>query len=251
MTSSIQTAAQLRALHLTAFAQAFELQLQQPKLNDIPFDERVALLVDAEMTARQSRKLSRLVRTAQFPDSASLEDLDARAGRGLDKSLVAMLGSCSWIQRQQNLLINGPTGVGKTWLACALGSQACRRGHTASFYKMTTLYEDISAALHSGTLTTMKAALVKPQLLILDDFGMGQMTPTAAQMLYDVADARYRFGSLIITSQYPTDKWTELFTDPTVGEAFLDRTVHQAHRINLKGESMRKSVGKGRLEAQH
>ncbi len=247
MSTQVQNTSQMRELRLTAMAQGYELQVEQPKLHQLAFDDRLGLLLEAEVAARKSRKLNRLVKVATFPESASLEDLDLRASRGLDKAFVAALSSCSWIARRQNLIIVGVTGLGKSWLACALGQQACRLGMSVSFHRVSDLYTAIAESQLDGTLPKLRAGLLKPDLLVLDDFGIGEMPPMAAQVLYDVAERRIRTGSLLITSQYPTDKWHSFFPDPTIADAVLDRTVHQAHRIQLKGESMRKLRGKALL----
>lgn len=249
MSTNTQNTSQMRELRLAAMAQAYGLQQEQPKLHQLAFDDRFGLLLEAETAARKSRKLNRLVRVASLPELAALEDLDTRASRGLDKSLLSALANCSWIARRQNLMILGPTGVGKTWLASAFGQQACRLGMTAAFHRVSDLYAAISEAVLDASLPKLKASLYKPTLLILDDFGIGEMTPVAAQVLLDVADRRMRSGSLLITSQYPSEKWHDFFPDPTVADAVLDRVVHQAHRLQLKGESMRKLRGRAALAA--
>jgi DNA replication protein DnaC len=247
VSTNTQNTSQMRELRLAAMAQAYELQQEQPKLHQLAFDDRFGLLLEAETAARKSRKLNRLVRVASLPETAAFEDLDTRASRGLDKALLSSLASCSWIARRQNLMILGPTGVGKTWLASAFGQQACRLGMTAAFHRVSDLYGAISESVLDASLPKLKAALYKPSLLILDDFGIGEMTPVAAQVLLDVADRRMRSGSLLITSQYPSEKWHDFFPDPTIADAVLDRVVHQAHRLQLKGESMRKLRGRAAL----
>jgi DNA replication protein DnaC len=247
VSTTSQNLSQLHDLRLPAFSRAYELQQEQPRLHEIGFDDRLGLLLDAEITARQSRKLGRLIKVAGFPEAAALEDLVLRADRGLDKSHLASLSNCGWISRRQNLMILGATGVGKTWLACAFGQQACRLGLTAAFYRVSDLYTSIGQAQFDGTLSKLKAALYKPTLLILDDFGMGEMSPAAAQVLLDVADRRMRGGALLVTSQYPAERWHDFFPDPTVADAVLDRVVHQSHKLQLTGESMRKIRGRAGL----
>lgn len=242
-----QTTSSMRQLRLSAMAATYELQLEQPKINQMGFDERLALLFQAELGARDSRKLNRLVHAAKLPEAASLEDVDSRPSRGLDKALLQSLSNCNWIRKQQNIFIVGPTGVGKTWIACALADQACRLRMPAVFYRASDLFSLISDATHDGSLSKLKLALCKPDLLIVDDFGIGEMAMGTAQVLLEVIDRRERTGSLIVTSQWPTEKWHSFFPDPTIADAVLDRIVHQAHRVQLKGESMRKLRGKAKL----
>jgi DNA replication protein DnaC len=221
-------------------AQAYAMQLEQPKLHDLGFNERLALLLEHEWSDRHNRKLKRLVGKAQLPEGASLEEVDYRASRSLDKSFIATLSTCDWIRKQQNLIIGGPTGAGKTWLACAFAAQACRLGMSTSFHRAGELLTAIGDAVHDGSMAKLKQNLEKPLLLVIDDLGIGEMTLQATHVLFDVVDRRMRTGSLLITSQYPVDKWHDLFPDPTLADAILDRIVHQAHRLAVKGESMRK-----------
>lgn len=250
MSSVQQTISRLRELRLTSMAEAYSVQLQQSKLHQLSFDDRFGLLVEHEASERESKKLKRLVRGAGFPETASLEDADYRPSRGIDKALVASLASCEWVRQQLNLVILGATGVGKTWLACAFGSQVCRLRLPVAFFRASDLYGEIAVAAHDGSLPKLKADLIKPSLLIIDDFGLGEITPQAAQVLLDVVDRRMRTGSLLITSQFPTDQWHGFFPDPTVADAILDRVVHQAHRIALKGESMRKLQAKQKMRKE-
>lgn len=243
MPSTTQNVNQMRELRLNAMVQAYELQQTQPSWNDISFDDRFGMLLEAEVATRNSRKLSRLIKVASLPEQASLEDLDMRASRGLDKGLMATLFTCSWIDRGLNMLIVGPTGLGKTWIACAFANQAGRLNKAPYFRKFSDLYVEIAEAQVDGSMAKLKAALCKPKLLVLDDFGMGEMTPAGAQVLLDVADRR-KAGSFLITSQYPVEKWHGFFPDPTIAEAVLDRIVHNAHKLQLKGDSMRKTRGR-------
>jgi DNA replication protein DnaC len=248
MSTVQQTINRLRELRLSSMAEAYDLQHQQPKLYQLGFDDRFSMLVEHEASARESKKLNRLIRAAGFPEAASLEDVDYGASRGLDKSHVASLAGCEWIRQKLNLVIVGATGVGKTWLASAFGSQACRLGMSVVFHRASELYGDIAMAMHDGSLPKLKAELIKPSLLILDDFGLGDISSSAAQVLLDVVDRRMRSGSLLITSQYPADQWHGLFPDPTIADAILDRVVHQSHRLTLKGDSMRKLKAKQALQ---
>ena len=249
MSSTQQTLTQLRELRLGAMVEAYEQQLQQPKLHEMSFDDRLALLVEHEVSHRHDRKLKRLFRAATLPEPAALEDLDSRAQRGMDRAQIASLGGCDWIRRQQNLIIQGATGVGKTWLASALAAQACRLNIPTMFFRTSELCSTIRDRAHEGTLAKFKLALAKPSLLVLDDLGLGEIDVLAGQFLLELVDRRQRTGSLLITSQYPTEKWHACFPDPTVADAVLDRIVHKAHRINLKGESMRKVMAKKMFQA--
>jgi len=241
VTTPNQTLARLRELRLAVFAETYDLQLQQPKINSLSFDERLALLVDAEVAARENRRLTRLVRSAGLPEPASLEEIDLRPGRGLDKGYIATLASCEWIRRQQPVIVVGPTGAGKTWIASALVNQACRLRMSAKWYHMNDLLEDIATASADGSLPKLKKALAKPMLLVLDDFGLGAIDQEAATVMLNVVDRRLRAGgALLLTSQFPVDKWHSLFPDPSVADAILDRIVHSAHVLTMKGESMRK-----------
>lgn len=250
MTSAQQTIARLRELRLNPMADAYERQIQQPKLHQLGFDDRFGLLVEHEAGEREARKLKRLVSGAALPDAAVMEDVDFRTGRGLDKSQLASLATCEWVRHQQNLIIVGATGVGKTWLACALGAQACRLSIPTLCYRASELYGAIADAQLDGSLPKLKKALIKPALLILDDFGLGDITAPVAQFLLDVIDRRMRTGSLLITSQFGTDQWHALFPEPTIADAILDRIIHQSHRLMLKGESMRKLRAKDKLKAR-
>ena len=249
MSSTQQTITRLRELKLVPMADAYDMQLQQPKLHDVSFDDRFAMLVDYEASEREARKLKRLIRGAGMPEAASFEDVEYKVNRGLDKAQLASLASCDWIRRQQNLIIQGATGVGKTWLACAFGQQACRLKMPVLFYRASDLYGTINQSLLDGSLPALKLSLSKPSLLILDDLGLGEMNQHASQFLLDVIDRRMRTGSLLITTQYPNDQWHGFFPDPTVADAILDRVVHQSHRLSPKGESMRKTMARKKMQS--
>jgi DNA replication protein DnaC len=222
-------------------AETYDIQLQQPRINEMSFDERLALLVDSEIAGRENRYLARLIRGANLPEPAALEDIDLRPGRGLDKSYIATLGTCEWVRRQQPVVLVGPTGAGKTWLGAAMITQACRLRMSARWYQMSDLLEEIAVRFADGSLMTFKKALVKPRILAIDDFGLGEIDPVASGVLLSVVDRRLRAGgSLLVTSQFPVEKWHGLFPDPSVADAILDRIIHSAHVLTLKGESMRK-----------
>ncbi len=244
MTSTQQTLAELRELRLAGMAAQYELQLKQPNLQTLNFDDRFGMLVEHELSARHQRKLARNFTAAAMPEQAALEDIEYRPDRALEPGFITTLASCEWIRRHQNLIIHGATGVGKTWLACAFGYQACRLGLTVLFVGTTQLFERIATAAADGSLPGLRKALAAPALLIVDDLGHGEISQQGAQVLLDVVDRRMRTGSLLITSQYTADQWHPLFPGATVADAVLDRVVHQSHRLSIKGESMRKVLAR-------
>lgn len=235
------TIAQLQALALRGMHRALNRQLDDPSIQKLNFDERFAMLLDAEIADREGRKIERLLKAAKMRQAnACLEDVDYRASRGIDHAQVASLGDCAWITRRQNLVLSGLTGTGKSWLACAFGKQACRSGYSVYFTTATQLYEALIAAQADGSLSKLRRLLVKTQLLIIDDFGIGGIDIRLGPILLDIIDQQSMQGSLLITSQFPPEKWYDLFNDPTVADAILDRIVHRAHFMELKGDSMRK-----------
>ncbi|AOE85914.1 IS21-like element helper ATPase IstB [Pseudomonas sp. TCU-HL1] len=245
MTRVISTMHRLVELGLSGMAIAYERQLNQPDLQQQTFDVRLGLMMDAEVSERETRKVERLVKGARLRESqAVLEDVDYRASRGLDRSLLMSLTECEWLRRRQNLILTGATGTGKTWLACAFGNQACRLGFTTCYRTANQLFEDILLSQADSTLPKLRRQLIKTQLLIIDDLGIGGITAQLGPLLLEIIDQQSRNGSLLITSQYPQDKWYDLFADPTIADAILDRVIHKSHALQLKGESMRKMRGK-------
>lgn len=234
----------LQHLQLPGMAKAYREQLEQPSKQQLSFDDRLGLMVDHELNDRENRKLQRLLKQAKLRYAAHLEDVDLRSSRGLDAQVIAGLTSCDWISRQQNLLLTGATGTGKSWLACAFGSQACRQGFSVIYKSASKLYEELQTAIGDGSLPKYRTMLSKARLLILDDFGLAPVEPVVGYTLLDIVDSRMQTGSLIITSQFPTEHWHSLFVDATLAEAILDRIVHRSHRILLKGESLRKQAMK-------
>lgn len=236
-----QTTTQLQALGLHGMLRVLNRQLDEPQTQKLSFDERFAMLLDAEVNDRDGRKIERLLKSAKLRQpSACLEDVNYRASRGIDAAMVASLGDCAWIARRQNLALTGVTGTGKSWLACAFGKQACRSGYSVYFTTATLLFENLVTAQADGSLPKLRRQLVKTQLLIIDDFGIGGIDVHLGPILLDIIDQQSMQGSLLITSQFPPEKWYDLFNDPTVADAILDRIVHRAHFMELKGESMRK-----------
>ncbi len=237
----------LRSLKLQAMAAALEQQMLNASLQTLPFEERFSMLVDAEKHARDNRRLGRLLKNARLKAGASPEDVDYKASRGLDRRQFQLLLSCDWIEHHQHLIITGPTGVGKTWLSCALGQQAIRRGYPVLYRRFSRLLEEIEIARADGSLPKLRSLLSRLRLLILDDWGIGTLTARNRQDLLDVIDDCGGNCSIAITAQLPVNAWHDYLGEPTVADAILDRVVHSAHQVVLKGESLRKSAGGQKL----
>jgi DNA replication protein DnaC len=231
-------AERLRGLGLAAMADAF-LELQTTGA-DLSREDWLGLLLDREATARENKRLDRRLRLARLRQSAIIEDTDFRIPRGLDRALLLKLAGCDWIRQSQHLIICGPCGIGKSWLACALGHKACREGFSVLYRRAPRLFAELATARGEGRLARLLATLERTRLLIIDDWGPEPLTVEQRRDLLEIVDDRYEKGSLLITSQVPVNRWHELVGDPTLGDAILDRVVHRAHRINLKGPSIRK-----------
>ncbi|MEH6473864.1 MAG: IS21-like element helper ATPase IstB [Halopseudomonas sp.] len=231
---------QLHTLKLTGMLDALEQQYAQPATHDLSFDERLALLVERETLHRENRRLARLLKAAKLRVQACVEDIDYRHPRSLEKPRMAELASCDWVRRSRNLCITGPTGCGKTWLACAVGNQACRQGLAVRYLRLPTLFEQLRIAHGDGSYPRLMNQLLKMDLLILDDWGIQKVTAAQRQDLMEVIEDRHGRRSTLIASQLPTDHWHEYIGEATLADAILDRLLHGAHRLNLRGESMRK-----------
>ena len=236
-----QTLEHLRNLKLTALAQALEEQLEQPQTFDLSFEERLSLLVMREITDRENRRLQRLLKTARLKQAACVEDIDYRHPRGLDKSLMATLAAGDWIRRGANVHLTGQTGTGKSWLACALGQAACRQGLSARYERVPRLLETLRLSKGDGSYAKKLQALAKIELLILDDFGLKPLTQAEKHDLLELIEDRHGLRSTIVTSQLPIKAWHEYLGEPTVADALLDRLLNNAHRLELRGESLRKN----------
>jgi DNA replication protein DnaC len=237
-----QTFDKLYGLKLFGMAEAFKEQLQQPNLNDLSFEERLGLLVDRQWTFKEDCRLQRLLKDAKLKIQACPEDIDYKNPRGIDKSVFARLLSGDWIQKHQNVIISGPTGVGKTFLACALAQKACREGFRAFYIRLPKLFYHLALSKADGSYPKTMKKLLRAQILVVDDFGLAPLTDPERRDLLEVIEDRHGATSTIVTSQLPIDNWHEHIGDPTIADAILDRLIHNAHRINLKGASMRKKI---------
>jgi DNA replication protein DnaC len=235
-----QTFEKLYALQLTGMAEALRDQLGRAGMDGLAFEERFSMLVDAQHLFRENKRMKRLLENAKLKLAASMEDIDYRSPRGLDKSVLLSLGSCDWVRKYRNVIIVGPTGAGKTYLACALAHKACREGMTAFYLRTPKLYYTLAMARADGSYARVLAKIARTSVLILDDLGLAALADSERRDLLEVIEDRHGTASTIITSQLPVEHWHEVIGDPTIADALLDRLVHNAHKINLKGESMRK-----------
>jgi len=227
-------------LRLSGMLKALEEQMQMPDSAALGFEERLGLLADRELTERENRRLATRLRKARFRQTATVEDIDWRHRRGLDKSLMLSLSNCRWIREHRNCLITGPTGVGKSYLACALGQKACREDYTVLYFRLPRLWRELAIARGDGRYQKMLAGFAKTDLLILDDWGMARLNEEQRHDLLEILEDRYDRRSTLVTGQLPVGHWHEVIGDPTLADAILDRLIHNAYKIALKGESMRK-----------
>ncbi len=236
-----QTFEDLRAFNLKGMVEALSRQLEQPKSYDLSFEERFSLLVDAEKIYRKDKRLEKLLQLAKLRHKACMEDIDYAPSRGIKKEQMATLHSCQWIKDSLNVLITGATGTGKSWIGCALGQQACRQGLSVLYMRFSLLLEKIRLSRVEGTYTKLLKALSKIELLILDDWLLEPVDPKDRHSLLEIVEDRYERGALLMTTQIPIQNWHEMIGDPTLADAILDRILNKSIKLELKGESMRKT----------
>ena len=234
------TITQLKELKFTGMLKALEEQMRVPQMSELDFFDRLGLLVDREVAERESRRLKTRLKTAKLRQPACMEDIDYRHPRGLDKSLLASLASCQWLNYHRNILVTGPTGVGKTYIGCALAQKALREGFTAIYKRVPRLLHDLSLAKADGSYHKLMATFARTDLLVLDDWGIAALSSDHKRDILEIIEDRHGLRSTLITSQFPVEMWYEFIADPTVADAIMDRVVHNAYRIELQGESMRK-----------
>lgn len=244
-----QTLEKLYALHLDGLAAALEEQRRQTQVTELDFEARLGLLVERQWSWKENRSLASRLKSAQLKIAASLEDIDYRHPRALKRAQIEQLRASKWIQEKRNCLITGPAGIGKTYLACALGHQACRDGHRTLYYYAPKLFRALQTAQADGSLLSLLKKMARAPLLIIDDLGIASVTGKAYRDLLEILDDRHGQGATLMTSQFPVNQWHEVIADATVADAILDRLVHNAYRLELKGESLRKNTGTG-LEKQ-
>jgi len=231
------TIEKLHSMKLTAMARAFANQMQSPDMAQLSFEERFGLLVDYQMTDQENRRMQNRLKNAKLRLSASLEDLDFKQGRGLDRSTVILN---QWVTSHHNILVTGPTGAGKSYLACALAQKACRDGYATLYQRVQRLLQEIAVARLDGRYARVIAPIIKCEVLILDDLLISPLTREEQREILEIVEERYDRKATIVTSQLPVKTWHDAMQDPTLADAILDRLVHNAYKLELKGESMRR-----------
>ena len=230
----------LKILKFHGMIQGLQDQAQHPAIDQMSFEERLGLLVDREMTDRLDRRLKNRLLQAKLKQNACLEDVNYQADRGLDKALLQSLQDCQWIKKHLNILITGPTGVGKSWIACALAQKACREGYTAIYQRLPRLFQELPLAKGDGSYSKLLNRLSKTDVLLLDDWGLAKLSAEQRRDLLEILEDRHGSRSTIVTSQLPLDQWHSSIGDSTLADAIMDRLVHNAYKIKLEGDSLRK-----------
>lgn len=240
------TIEKLKELKLSGMSKAFEEQLHSTDYAQLSFEERIGIMVEREITERENRHLSVRLRQAKLRHQACMEDIDYQIHRGLDKSLLKQLALCGWIKDKLNILITGPCGVGKSFIACALGHKACLTGYRVFYTRSSRLFQDIAVAKGDGRYASLMKNLAKTNVLIIDDWGLSGLTEQERMDMLEIIEDRNNLQSTIITSQLPVKDWHETIGNPTLADAILDRLVHNAYTINLDGHSLRKKNAKAK-----
>ena len=236
-----QTIAKLQRLKLSGMAQALVDQLQGTNYNELSFEERLGMLVDRESTERDNRRLTSLLRGAKLRYAGACpEEIDLRTPRGLSREAILSLLQNGWIAAKQNVIITGPTGTGKTFLSCALGNSACRAGMSTHYIRLPRLLQEMHIARADGSYGKLLTRLARFAVLIIDDWGLAKLSDRERRDILEVLEDRHGMSSTIVSSQIPVEKWHDIIGDPTIADAVLDRLIHNAHPITMKGESMRK-----------
>jgi len=234
----------LQALRFYGMLNALDEQMQMPDIAKLSFEERLGLLIDREVTERENRKLKTRLQKAKLRQKASVEDIDFRHPRGLDKMLFMQLADCRWLKEHNNVLIIGPTGVGKTYLACALAQKACRQGYTVLYFRLTRLLHELSIAKADGRYDKLLRSIARTDLLVFDDWGLSKLVKEQRHDFLEILEDRHGLRSTLVSSQLPIKHWHEIIADATLADAILDRLVHNAYKLILKGDSMRKKQSK-------
>ncbi len=234
------TIEKLNSMKLSAMARAFQEQLATPNMAALSFEERFGLIVDRQLTELENRRMQNRLKTAKLRLTACVEDLEFNPARGMDRAQIMSLAANRWVGGRHSILITGPTGAGKSYLACALAQKACRDGHTALYQRLPRLLSDIAVARHDGRYHKLMASLTKCEVLVLDDLFIAPVSHEEQKELLEIIEERYDRKATIVTSQLPVKAWHDAMPDPTLSDAILDRLVHNGYTIQLKGESMRK-----------
>lgn len=239
-----QTISHLHELRLNGMVNALEIQLNQTAAQALPFEDRLGILVDAEKSLRETKRLMALLKSAKLHHSeACIDNINFDPNRKLDRAFIMTLATCNWVDAGQHIILTGATGTGKSWLACALGNQICRQGKSVRYFRLSRLVEQLAIAKGDGSLARLRSQLAKTTVIIIDDWLMAPLNTATAYEILELFDDRANKSSLILASQHPVENWYDRIGDATFADAILDRVVHSAHRIEIKGQSMRKSQG--------